>query len=260
MDWTDEAITLGARAHGEGSGIVTLLTKSHGRHLGLVRGARSKRLAPALQAGSIVEATWRGRLDEHLGTYAIEAKKIHAHEVMSHPLELAALTSICALADGALPEREAHPGLYEGLLILLENLNDRSIWPSVLVKWELGLLAELGYGLELEACAVTKQTTDLTHVSPKTGRAVCAAEAAPYANKLLVLPGFLTLDGPDGNSATDILAGLELSGFFLERRIFATVHRQIPEARTRFISRLRRIADEGGSLVTDESDPNLLAP
>ena len=260
MEWTDEAITLGARSHGEGSAIVTLLTKSHGLHLGLVRGARSKRLAPALQSGSLVEATWRARLDEHLGSYTIESKKIHAHEIMSKPLELAALNSICAVATTALPEREGHPRLYEGLLILLENLNDRSIWPSIFVKWELGLLDELGYGVELSKCAVTGQTTDLTHVSPRSGKAVCEAEAAPYADKLLRLPGFLVTDRASAPSAKDMMDGLNLSGYFLERRIYGATHAAAPEARAMFLSRLKRIADEGGKWVTDETDPNLLAP
>lgn len=259
MDWTDDAITLGARSHGEGSAIVTLLTKTHGLHMGLVRGARSKRLAPALQPGSLVQATWRARLDEHLGSYIIESKKIHAHLVMSKPLELSALTSICAVAAKSLPERENHQALFEGLLILLEAFEDRALWPAVLVKLELGLLAELGFGLELDKCAVTGQTTDLTHVSPKTGRAVCATEAAPYADKLLVLPGFLTTDRAGIPKAQDIVDGLELSGHFLERRIFAVFHREAPEARALFLSRLKRIADEGGKWVTDEVDPNLLA-
>ncbi len=258
MDWTDDAITLGARAHGEGSAIVTLLTKSHGLHMGHVRGARSKRLAPALQAGSLVEATWRARLNEHLGAYTIETKKIHAHEVMSLPLELAALASICAVAAAALPERENHPALYEGLLILLENLCDRSIWPAVRVKWEIGLLKELGYGLELEKCAVTGQAVDLTHVSPRSGRAVCASEAAPYADKLLPLPGYLTSDRDSKTTAQDALDGLALSGFFMQRRLFSTLHKELPEARSLFIERLARIAKEGGKWVTDAPDANLL--
>ncbi len=258
MDWTDQAITLGARAHGENSAIVTLLTKSHGRHLGLVRGARSKRLAPALQPGSLVEATWRARLSEHLGSFVIEAQRIHAHAVLSEPLELAGLSSICALADATLPEREAHGALYDGLLIFLDNLHDRTVWPVVLVKWEVGLLRELGFGLELEACAVTGQSEGLTHVSPRTGRAVCAEEAEPYATRLLPLPDFLTSGRANGADVQDVLDGLALTGHFLEQRIFMPHDRQMPDARGRLIGRLKRLAAQGGTLATDGPAPNRL--
>lgn len=251
MDWTDDAITLGARAHGENSAIVTLLTKSHGRHLGLVRGARSKSRAPALQAGSLVEAKWRARLNEHLGTYTVESKKVYAQGVLSEPLELSALSSICALADCALPEREAHPGLYDGLLVFLENLGDRSVWPMVLVKWEVGLLKELGYGLEIEACALSGETEGLSHVSPRTGRAVTAAEAAPYKGRLLPLPGFLTDDRKYAPTLKDVSDGLALTGHFIERRILYPNEKQLPEARVRLVSRLERFAARGGSLATD---------
>jgi len=251
MDWTDEAITLGARAHGENSAIVTLLTKTHGRHLGLVRGARSKSRAPALQPGSFVEARWRARLGEHLGTFTIEAQKIHAHAVLTEPLELAALSSVCTLAETALPEREAHPAVYEGLLVFLDNLDDRSVWPMVLVKWELGLLKELGYGLDLDACAVTGETGGLTHVSPRTGRAVSAAEAAPYAGKLLVLPGFISGEQDAAPTLDDVLDGLALTGHFIERRLLAPNDRHMPDARGRLIARFKRFQADGGSLATD---------
>lgn len=251
MDWTDQAITLGARAHGENSAIVTLLTKTHGRHLGLVRGARSKSRAPSLQPGSLVEAKWRARLNEHLGTYTIEAKKIHVHTVLNEPLELAALSSICALAETVLPEREAHPALYEGLLVFLDSLHDREVWPMVLVKWEVGLLKELGYGLEIESCAVSGETEGLTHVSPKSGRAVTAAEAAPYEGKLLPLPGFLTDDRRATPTLADVVDGLALTGHFIERRLLRPHERQMPDARDRLIARLARFAARGGSLDTD---------
>jgi DNA repair protein RecO (recombination protein O) len=251
MDWTDEAITLGARAHGENSAIVTLLTKTRGRHLGLVRGARSKSRAPALQPGSLVEAKWRARLNEHLGTYTIEPRKIHVHTVLQEPLELAALSSICALAETVLPEREAHPALYEGLLVFLDSLSDRNVWPAVLVKWEVGLLKELGYGLELEACAVTGLAEGLTHVSPRTGRAVTEEKAAPYAEKLLPLPGFLTEDRRAAASPQDILAGLALTGHFIEGRLLRPHDRQMPDARGRLVARFAKFAAQGGSLATD---------
>ncbi len=250
MDWTDEAITLGARAHGEGSAIVTLLTKHHGRHLGLVRGARSKRLAPALQPGSLVEATWRARLNEHLGTWTIEPTKSHAPAVLNEPLELSALSSICALAEVALPERERHEALYEVMLVFLDHLDDRTVWPAVLVRWELGLLKELGFGLELETCAVTGLTENLTHVSPKTGRAVTAEEAAPYEGRLLKLPSFLA--GGGKASPVEVLDGLKLTGYFLERRVLHPHDDELPAARGRFLDRLRKFEAAGGTWITDE--------
>jgi len=250
MDWTDEAITLGARAHGESSAIVTLLTKSHGRHLGLVRGARSKRLAPAIQPGSLVEATWRGRLSEHLGTWTLEPTKSHAPAILNEPLELSALSSICALASVALPERERHEALYEVMLVFLDHLDDRTVWPAVLVRWELGLLKELGFGLELDACAVTGETDNLTHVSPKTGRAVTAEEAAPFEGRLLRLPAFLSGGGNAGPS--DVLDGLKLTGYFLERRALHPHDREMPAARGRFIERMQKFESSGGTWGTDE--------
>ncbi len=243
MDWRDRGITLGARAFGEGSAIVTLLTREHGRHLGLVRGAKSKNMAPALQAGSEVDARWRARLGEHLGSYTLEGGRVHAHQVLSKPLELAALTSISALAEAALPEREPHPALFDGFHVFLEHLEDGDVWPSILVKWELGLLRELGFGLDLDACAVSGVNENLTHVSPRTGRAVSALEAEPYLDRLLELPGFMIRE-TNHVTKSEALAGLRLTGYFLERRIFAPHDRSLPEARQSLMERLGRSADE----------------
>lgn len=243
MDWRDRGITLGARGFGEGSAIVTLLTRDHGRHLGLVRGAKSKKIAPALQAGSEVDATWRARLGEHLGFFVLEGGRVHAHQVLNKPLELAALTSICTLADAALPEREPHPKLYDGMQVFFEHLGDLEVWPAILVKWELGLLRDLGFGLDLDACAVTGVNENLTHVSPRSGRAVSEEEAEPYRDRLLELPGFL-VRGADQVTPKEALAGLRLTGHFLERRVFAPQDREMPEARLRLVDRLSRVADE----------------
>ncbi len=243
MDWRDSGITLGARAFGEGSAIATVFTRDHGRHLGLVRGAKSKKTAPALQAGSEVDATWRARLGEHLGFFVLEGGRVHAHQVLNKPLELAALTSICTLADAALPEREPHPELYDGMHVFFEHLDDIEVWPSILVKWELGLLRDLGFGLDLESCAVTGHNENLSHVSPRSGRAVSAAEAEPYRDRLLELPEFL-IRGADHVTPRQALAGLRLTGHFLERRVFSPQDREIPEARLRLMDRMARIADE----------------
>ncbi len=243
MEWSDDGIVLSARRHGESGAIVSLLTAGHGRHAGLVRGGAGRAKRGMLQPGNAVRATWRARLAEHLGAFTVEPVRAWSAELMDDPVRLAALSAICAVADAALPEREPHGPLYEGLGILLAALaDDDGAWPAVYVRWELGLLAELGYGLELDACAATGVIEDLTHVSPKSGRAVSAAAAAPYAGRLLALPAFLAgaRGGPPANDPrADWQAGLDLTGHFLEARLFATAERRLPEARNRFIERFR---------------------
>ncbi len=239
MQWSDDGIVLAARKHGESAAIVSLLTRAHGRHLGLVRGGAGRRQRGALQPGNEVRATWRARLAEHLGVFEIELSAARAAAVLDDPLRLAALSAACALADAALAEREPHPALLEAFRVLLGVLSGADAWPAVYVRWELGLLSELGFGLDLTACAATGATTDLTHVSPKSGRAVSAAAALPYADKLLVLPSFLAgpAGGPPANDArTDVRHGLDLTGYFLERYVFRP-DRGMPPARDRFVAR-----------------------
>lgn len=238
MEWRDKGIVLTVRPHGETSAIVEILTEAQGRHAGLVKGARSRAMRPILQPGNTVTVTWRARLAEHLGMFQIEADHLGAGAVMDDRVALAGLNSACALAVMALPEREAHPAVHEGFELLLAAFQNDDIWPALYVRWEAGLLSDLGYGLDLKKCAVTGETEDLSHVSPRTGRAVCREEAAPYEAKLLKLPGFMRGSGEIGEG--DIARGLELTGYFLERRVLWPVDKQLPEARARLIAELER--------------------
>lgn len=237
MDWTDDGIVLSAKKHGETSSIVSLLTKEHGRHLGLVRGGSGKRARGILQPGNRVEARWRARLAEHLGTYTCEMTEAFAAAVLKDPLKLAGLTSACAVTEGALAEREPHRPIFEGLLALIRSLQQDD-WPSAYVKWELGLLGEIGFALDLSECASTGQNDQLAYVSPKSGRAVSLAAGEPYKAKLLDLPGFLLRPGAAGD-AEEVADGLKLTGYFLEKTVFAHAKRSLPAARNRLTERLR---------------------
>lgn len=241
MDWQDDAIVLSARRHGETSAIAMLLTYEHGRHAGLVRGGAGKRMRGLLQPGNMVHAHWRGRLAEHLGTYTIEAVAAGTASIMADPDRLAALSAACAVAETALPEREPAPAVYEALGILLRALGDDApSWPSVYVKWEIGLLETLGFGLDLSSCAANGTLDDLVYVSPKSGRAVSAEAGAPYRDVLLPLPAFLGQSGTAG-SAAEIADGLRLTGYFLGRHVFGD-HATAPAARARLQERMRRAA------------------
>lgn len=272
MDWTDEAIVLAVRAHGEGAAIVHLLTRDHGRHAGLVHGGAGRSKRATVEIGNRVHAVWRARLAEHLGTLALEATHHYAAALLDDGARLAAMASACAVADGALPEREPHPALYTGtcaLLDLLENAPDE-IWPAAYIRWELGLLAELGYGLDLRHCAVTGTGDDLVWVSPRTGRAVSRSAGEPYRDKLLALPVFLggapAIDGPtddvddvddadDADDAGEIAAGLALAGHFLAAQVFAPFNRPPPPARDRLVSRLTAaLRPPLVAVVPDEND------
>ena len=237
MDWTHNGIVLSARKHGETSAIVTLLTREKGRHAGLVRGGAGKRQRGVLQPGNQVHAHWRARLSEHLGTFTCELAHAHAATILHDAPRLAALSAACAVADGALPERQAHPAIFDGLIALLDALGGEA-WPSVYVKWEMGVLRELGYGLDLSRCAATGSNDDLVYVSPKTGRAVSASAGEPYKKALLTLPLFLLADGIEGGAA-EISNGLGLTGYFLERHVFAAHDKALPAARRRLAERLR---------------------
>ena len=240
MDWTDTGIVLSARPHGETSAVVTLLTRERGRHAGLVRGGTGKRARGILQPGNLVSAHWRARLAEHLGTLTCELAKSYAADVLADADRLAALSAACSVAEMALPEREAYPAVYDGFIAFLETLGGEA-WPTVYVRWELGLLGELGFGLDLTECAATGQNDQLAYVSPKTGRAVSLAAGEPYRNRLLALPRFLVEGGgaANGSEAAD---GLDLTGFFLERHVFTHRRQGMPAARLRLVQRLRMAA------------------
>ncbi|PHS28648.1 MAG: DNA repair protein RecO [Robiginitomaculum sp.] len=237
MEWQDRAIILMVRSHGESSAIVEVLTPQYGRHAGLVRGATGKRLRGILQPGNVVDVHWRARLSEHLGTFSFEAVEARAPALFDNALALGGLASASAMASLTLPEREAQPHIFEAFDVLIAQMPNVEIWPALYVRWEAGVLRELGYGLQLDRCAATGSAENLTHVSPRSGQAVCAEAAKPYLDKLLILPGFLRREPAPLNSG-DVLAGLTLTGYFLERRVLWPVDKVLPEARKRMIERL----------------------
>ena len=236
MQWTDEAVVIGLRKHGESSVILELMTREHGRHLGLVHGGRSKTLQPVLQPGNGVLATWRARLDEHLGAFQVEALEMRAAHFMGSPLALYGLATLAHLLR-YLPERDPHPALYETLTVLVDHLDDADLAPALFVRFELAILAELGFGLDLRSCAATGTRDDLTYVSPKSGRAVSAAAGEPYRDRLLILPGFLIGQTRDNRpKGADIRAGFALTDFFLHQNVFAPRGQAAPEERARFVA------------------------
>jgi len=245
MEWSDRGIVLSARIHGESNAIVSLLTHDRGRHAGLVRGGAGRRLKGVLQPGNVVQARWRGRLAEHLGSLTVEAEAAAPAAFIEDAGRLACLASACAVAEQALPERHPYPGLFGGFLALLESLGaPDDHWGAVYVRWELGMLDQLGFGLDLSACAVTGGNDGLVWVSPRSGRAVSASAGEPYRERLLRLPQFL-LGGGDGGPE-EVAAGLRLSGHFLERHLFAHSASGPPPARERFVSRMARMATRSG--------------
>jgi len=236
MDWHDEGIVLSSRPHGENGAIVELLTREHGRHLGLVRGGAGRRQKSVLQAGNTVAAHWRARLNEHLGAYTVELVKPRAGLLMDDAFALTGLSAACAVA-GILPEREAHPALFEGFSFLLDTMEDVDIWPAIFVRWELGLLQDLGFGLELGQCAATGVRDDLAYVSPRSGGAVSREAGAPYADRLFRLPPFLVSSQAGIDHADDIAEGLRITGHFLERHFYAPLGKHLPDARIRLMQR-----------------------
>lgn len=243
MDWTDTGVILATRPHSETNVVVELLTRAHGRHLGLVRGGKSRRQRPALQTGNTVSAQWNARLSEHLGTLKIELLTPYAASAMEDKASLAGLNALCALAR-LLPERDPHAGLYDALLLILEHMSDETVWPGLMVRWEMELLNDLGFGLDLTACASTGRRDELIYVSPKSGRAVSAEAGEPYKDRLLRLPRFLARN-PMPNAATesgDILDGFALTGYFLHHHVLAPRGLEMPEARGRLIHYLRTSA------------------
>ena len=258
MEWTDEGIVLSARRHGETSSVVTLFTRTHGRHAGLVRGGAGRKAAGMLQPGNLVAALWRARLEDHLGSYSCDLTEPYAARVLDDPLRLAAVASACALLDLTLPEREPHPLLYAVLDHLLANLSHPH-WAEAYVRWEVLLLAELGFGLDLGTCAATGANDGLIYVSPRSGRAVSASAGEPFRDRLLALPGFLVArdavpdaqagDRPDRGGLADSVAdpaahtvlptsedlrlGLRLTGYFLVNRVLGPMDRGMPMTRSR---------------------------
>lgn len=242
MEWEAAAIVLEARPYGEGGALVTVLTEEHGAYRALARGGGSRAQASLWQRGNLVQARWVARLSDQLGSVAAELIHAGAACAMDDPLALAALASCCAVAEGALPEREPHPRVFAGLAGLIASLSQgHEVLPD-LVRWEATVLAELGYGLDLETCALTGATGGLAYVSPRTGRAVARDAAGLWATRLLPLPGFLA--GANRSGPADWRDGLRLTGHFLARDAFGHHHRPIPEPRLMLYDRVAAMIPE----------------
>ncbi|WP_289043890.1 DNA repair protein RecO [uncultured Aliiroseovarius sp.] len=238
MDWRDQGALLSVRKHGETSVIIDVFTEKHGRHAGVVRGGTSRKIAPILQPGAQIDVAWRARLEEHIGSYNVEPLRSRA-TVLSDRTALAGLNAITALLTFALPEREAHPVLYRQTQAMLDLLGVNEAWPTAYLKWELALLDELGFGLDLSTCAVTGGIDDLVYVSPRTGRAVSAEAAGEWADRLLPLPPDLLGAGTGGRD--NVVAGLRTTGFFMTHWLAHSLgNKPLPEARARLIDRLKR--------------------
>lgn len=234
MEWHDKGVILNARKYGEYDAILDVLTSDHGRHSGILKGGFGRKKRGDIQPGNEVAVKWRGRLETHLGTYTVELKNARAVAFLYSPAKLAAMNSCCSLLSVAMAENEAHELLLNGLLAFFDTLevaDDECLdWAPLLIRWELGLLTELGFGLHLDKCASTGSTNDLIYVSPKSGRAVSRSAGEPYKDKLLLLPGFL-----DGSTKmigkSDIKNGLKLTEFFMERHMLAPFGKTLPQAR-----------------------------
>jgi DNA repair protein RecO (recombination protein O) len=236
MEWRATGVVLTVRPHGEHAAIIEVFTQVHGLHAGMVRGGTSRRMAPVLQPGAQVDVAWRARLGEHLGAFTVEPVQSRSH-LMADRRALAGLNAICALLHVALPEREAQPALYAATLTLLDAMGSLPDWPLVYLRWEIGLLDALGFGLDLGSCAVTGTMRGLAYVSPKTGRAVSRDAAGAWADKLFPLPACIGGDAATGPA--DVSQGLAITGHFLARELAPVLgDRPLPEARRRLVEML----------------------
>jgi DNA repair protein RecO (recombination protein O) len=239
MRWSDEGIVLAIKRHGESNAIVELLTREHGRHLGLVRGGAGSRLRPVLQPGNRVTALWQARLDDHLGHYVVEALDARAASFLLVPHALYGITHLASLCR-LLPERDPHPQIHAAFTDLVELLPDAARAAPALARFELKLLAELGFGLDLATCAATGEDSDLIYVSPKSGRAVSRRAGEPWKQKLLALPPFLAQSSAGDVSSNDIADAFALTGFFLMRHVLEPRGLTLADARASFIAAVLR--------------------
>ena len=239
MEWRDQGILLASRRHGETSAIIEVFTPAQGRHAGVVRGGTSRKIAPILQPGAQLDVTWRARLEDHIGAFTVEPVRSRAAVVMGDRLALAGLNAVTALLSFCLPEREAHPALYARTEALLDLLGQGEVWPLAYLQWEMALLEEMGYGLDLSCCAVTGAREGLLYVSPKSGRAVSAKGAGEWADRLLPLPDVLRGEG----EATDveIAEAFRTTGYFLDAHLARNLgDKPLPEARARYVAAFSR--------------------
>lgn len=233
MQWQDQAIILGVKRHGETSVIAEMMTRAHGRHMGLVRGGRSRRLQPLLQPGNRVEAIWRARLDEHLGTFQVEPVALRAARLMERATSVHGVQAMAALLR-LLPERDSHPHLFDALDVILDSMDDPADAGELFVRFELALLEDLGFGLDLTECAATGSREELAFVSPKTGRAVSQPAGEPYADRLLALPAFLAVRNGPAADRESLERAFRLTGFFLNRHVYEPRGIPMPVAREAF--------------------------
>jgi DNA repair protein RecO (recombination protein O) len=252
MEWDAPAIILDTRPYGEGDAVATVMTEEQGVHRGLARGGASRGKAATWQAGNMVQVHWAARLSDQLGSFTGELIHAGAAHAMQEAMSLSMLTAICAVAEGALPEREPLPRVFDGLLHLIPRLPLGESLLTELIQWEIVVLSDLGYGLDLSACAVTGRTDDLAYVSPKTGRAVTREAAGGWAAKLLPLPGFLVGSAPP--NLTGWRDGLRLTGHFLARDAFGHQHRPLPLARTMLYDRVAAMMPPPKSAETQKDD------
>ncbi|MGB5865505.1 MAG: DNA repair protein RecO [Sulfitobacter sp.] len=239
MEWRDQGILLSSRRHGETSAIIEVFTPSQGRHAGVVRGGTSRKIAPILQPGAQLDLTWRARLEDHIGAFTVEPVRSRAAVAMGGRLALAGLNAVTALISFAVPEREVHLPLYRRTEALLDLLGNDAVWPLAYLRWELSLLEELGYALDLKTCAVTGATDDLAYVSPKSGRAVSRTGAGEWASRLLPLPDVLR--GVGAAEDAEIAQAFRTTGYFLSAHLAADLGgRPLPEARARFVEAFTR--------------------
>jgi len=239
MHWLDDGIVLGVRKHGEANAILELMTRAHGRYLGLVRGGAGSRMRPILQPGNAVHAAWSARLDEHLGIYAVEGLNLRAGSLLTSSHAVYAVTHLAALAR-LLPERDPHEAVYDSLDMILDALDDPALAAAHVVHFEMQMLVELGFGLDLTSCAVTGRTDDLIYVSPKSGRAVSRDAGEEWRHRLLPLPAFLAQDSHGVPSAADLAKGFQLTGFFLARDVLEPRNQMFQDARAHFIAAVTR--------------------
>lgn len=241
IEWRDQGILLATRRHAETSTIIEMFTPQQGRHVGVVRGGTSRKIAPVLQPGAQLDVVWRARIEDHIGAFTVEPVRSRAAVAMSDRMALAGLNAVTALLAFCLPEREPHPQLYTRTEALLDMLDQSQLWPLAYLRWELSLLEDMGYGLDLTSCAVTGSVDDLAYVSPRSGRAVSAKGAGEWADRLLPLPDSL-LDAPNPDKDS-IAQGFVTTGHFLTHSLARDLgDKPLPEARARFVDAFIRLA------------------
>lgn len=245
MEWRDEGIILGTRRHGETSVILEAMTRSHGRHLGLVRGGRSRKQQPTLQAGNRVELLWRARLDEHLGTFQAEPLELNAARLLDSAVAVFGIQTVAAHLR-LIPERDMHAGLFDALALLVRHLDEPDFAGEFVARFELLVLEELGFGLDLNQCAATGSRDDLAYVSPKSGRAVSRQAGEPWRERMLVLPDFIVSGLERRATAQEVFDAFRLTSFFFARHVYEPRGTSEPECRAGFISALRKVHGSRG--------------